>query len=81
MVGESFVVDIFKSARRSFKNLMKNKAKFKFKQAMDYFKLRQKAEILLLFLMKKIFSSYDVGILKRLIGYSSDRENITEQNQ
>lgn len=38
MVGKSFVVD--KSARRHFKKRKKNKAKFKFKQVMDYFKLR-----------------------------------------
>ena len=38
MVGKSFVVDIFKSARRHFKNQKKNKAKFK--KVMDYLKLR-----------------------------------------
>lgn len=40
IIGKSFVVDMFKSSGRYFKNQKKKKVKFKFRQVMDYLKLR-----------------------------------------
>lgn len=40
IIGKSFVVDTFKSSGRYFKNQEKKKVNFKFRQVMNYIKLR-----------------------------------------